>query len=517
MKNSKKGISLIVLIITIIVIVILATAILVSVINNNPISEANKARYESDRDNMQAVFTNTVGKIMAENQGTVNVTAGQINTEIKDVNEATGEVAYTVDNATVAANASGKIVFDKGTNDATTYYTGKKLPIYQAGETKWYVDSEGVLSLKVAGVKYGKINYSHKEVVEEVGSWTKVQDQGYPFERMSTDENDANYYVWKSSNTGIDDSRSITMFSTEVAEEISYTFNWSISSEENDYMAIIFVDGNGEEYEFAMEISGVQSGTETVTLTPGENQIMVGYLKDTSVNGNDDCVTLTLKDVENSKCQNKETNEIQNHIYDDGEITKKETCTEDGVKTYTCLNCGKEKNEIIKKYHMNNNQDAKCDICGESVSGLYKPDGSFISYEELINTEISIYNHGLKYSTILVERGNRLSSFYHHYVGGGETNVSSSYLDGRLIIPDNINILGENLFNKCSKLTSIYIPSSVNKFEANVFSNSSIVEIDYGGTIAEWNAIEKASDYITNSSSITVHCTDGDTVIASTN
>ena len=154
-KTNSKGISLIVLVITIIVIIILATAILVSVISNNPISEANKARYESDRDNMQAVFTNTVGKIMAENQGTVNITAGQINTVTKDAKEATGTVAYTVDNATVAENASGTIVFDKDANTATTYYTGKKLPIYAAGETKWYVDSEGVISLEVAGVKYG--------------------------------------------------------------------------------------------------------------------------------------------------------------------------------------------------------------------------------------------------------------------------------------------------------------------------------------------------------------------------
>ena len=80
MENSNKnifykinpcGISLIVLIITIIVIIILATAIILTLNKNNPITEANRARYESDRDSMQSIFTNTVAKIMAKNAGII--------------------------------------------------------------------------------------------------------------------------------------------------------------------------------------------------------------------------------------------------------------------------------------------------------------------------------------------------------------------------------------------------------------------------------------------------------------
>ena len=87
MKN-KKGISLIVLVITIIVIIILATAVIVTIVTNNPIKEANKAKYESDRDNMQAVFTNTVAKVMANNQGNVKVKSGQINNQTTGVDKA---------------------------------------------------------------------------------------------------------------------------------------------------------------------------------------------------------------------------------------------------------------------------------------------------------------------------------------------------------------------------------------------------------------------------------------------
>ena len=151
----KGGISLIVLVITIIVIIILAAAVILTINNNNPVAEANKARYESDRANIQAIFTNAVAKVMTHNRATVSVTPGQINTDTSGVKESAGEVAYTVTNAMNKDNTNGKIVFGKEQNTDTVFYTGKLLPIYAAGETKWYVDEEGNITLEVAGVKYG--------------------------------------------------------------------------------------------------------------------------------------------------------------------------------------------------------------------------------------------------------------------------------------------------------------------------------------------------------------------------
>ncbi len=77
--SPSGGISLIVLVITIIVVIILAAAVIISLQNNNPMIEANKARINSDVANMQAIFTNTVGKIMAENQDVVVIKNGQLN------------------------------------------------------------------------------------------------------------------------------------------------------------------------------------------------------------------------------------------------------------------------------------------------------------------------------------------------------------------------------------------------------------------------------------------------------
>lgn len=36
-----------------------------------------------------------------------------------------------------------------------------------------------------------------------------------------------------------------------------------------------------------------------------------------------------------------------NHVWDEGKVTKEATCTEDGVKTYTCTVCGETKTEAI--------------------------------------------------------------------------------------------------------------------------------------------------------------------------
>ncbi len=157
-KTNPYGISLIVLVITIIVIIILATAIILTLSKNNPIEEANKARYESDRDSIQSIFTNTVVKVMAKNQGTIEVEEGIINSIKSGVSSTIGEVIYKIENPEKSENKEGKIIFENGTNTEVEYYTGRKLPIYKAGETIWSVDREGVINLKV-----GKNDISEEE------------------------------------------------------------------------------------------------------------------------------------------------------------------------------------------------------------------------------------------------------------------------------------------------------------------------------------------------------------------
>ncbi len=117
--------------------------------------EANKARINSDVANMQAIFTNTVGKIMAENEDVVVIKNGQLNTVTSGVSKTDGVAKYEIKGADEKVAVEGNIMFKAGQKSGTTYYTGKELPIYNS-ETKWYVDEQGLISVEVGGTKYGE-------------------------------------------------------------------------------------------------------------------------------------------------------------------------------------------------------------------------------------------------------------------------------------------------------------------------------------------------------------------------
>jgi flagellar basal body-associated protein FliL len=71
----KKGISLIVLVITIIVIIILAGAVILSLSANNPITQATTARNSSNLNEVQSAVTLYLAKLMAVNGGAASMTA----------------------------------------------------------------------------------------------------------------------------------------------------------------------------------------------------------------------------------------------------------------------------------------------------------------------------------------------------------------------------------------------------------------------------------------------------------
>ncbi len=159
MKNSKKGISLIVLVITIIVVIILAAAVIISLQNNNPMSEANKARYSSDAANMQAVLVNAIGKAMAFNEEVITIHESSVgeNGVAKEI-PASDQVSFTLGSSATATSV-GVIKFAKGENSTTTptaqiWYTGKALPKY-GGKGTWYIDGAANLKLTVSGTSYG--------------------------------------------------------------------------------------------------------------------------------------------------------------------------------------------------------------------------------------------------------------------------------------------------------------------------------------------------------------------------
>lgn len=83
------------------------------------------------------------------------------------------------------------------------------------------------------------------------------------------------------------------------------------------------------------------------------------------------CGTAGSKEVTCSRCDFKDTKEIPatgNHAYGDWVIVKEATCTEEGLRTQTCANCGDVKKEILPKadHTWNEGEISKQPTCTEN-------------------------------------------------------------------------------------------------------------------------------------------------------
>ena len=67
------------------------------------------------------------------------------------------------------------------------------------------------------------------------------------------------------------------------------------------------------------------------------------------------------------------------------------------------------------------------------------------------------------------------------------------------------------MFNMCNKITTVYLPSTIQAIEGNAFSNSGAMTINFAGSVSEWNSITIAEN--TLRANTTIVCTDGNIVI----
>lgn len=100
------------------------------------------------------------------------------------------------------------------------------------------------------------------------------------------------------------------------------------------------------------------------------------------------------------------------------------------------------------------------------------------------------------------------------YVGTDTTNIET-YLgyEGRtdivsVIIPDGRTKIGKCVFESCTNIRDITIPTSVTDLGDGTFGNTYIGEIYYGGTKAQWSNLNIGSAF-NSLSGITVYCSDG--------
>jgi hypothetical protein len=112
----KKGISLIVLVITIIVIIILAGAVILSLAQNNPIGQANQATREHDAAEVESALAMFLGTIMGEYRDQVKLNV-------------TEDYAVLSDNDVAVVNSSNQQLYRDSNNNITTDPTGTPIVV----------------------------------------------------------------------------------------------------------------------------------------------------------------------------------------------------------------------------------------------------------------------------------------------------------------------------------------------------------------------------------------------------
>lgn len=91
--------------------------------------------------------------------------------------------------------------------------------------------------------------------------------------------------------------------------------------------------------------------------------------------------------------------------------------------------------------------------------------------------------------------------------GVGNTYTSLS----ALTLGNAVTSLGAYFIQNQYGLESLTIPTSVSHIYSHAFYNTSLDDIYYNGTLAQWNAIEKDNDWDTGATTgCFLHCTDGD-------
>lgn len=82
-----------------------------------------------------------------------------------------------------------------------------------------------------------------------------------------------------------------------------------------------------------------------------------------------------------------------------------------------------------------------------------------------------------------------------------------------IVVPEGVTKINGNAFDYCGALASVKLPSTLNSLKAaSIFAHNEVLtKIDYNGTKAMWNAIEKSSNWIASTcpNLKTIQCTDG--------
>ena len=78
-----------------------------------------------------------------------------------------------------------------------------------------------------------------------------------------------------------------------------------------------------------------------------------------------------------------------------------------------------------------------------------------------------------------------------------------------MVIGDSVTSIGDSAFYSCSSLTSVVIGKSVTSIGWWAFNCEKLNKLVFTGTLTQWNAIKKDSDWNKNMPATKVVCSDG--------
>ncbi|MCR5123946.1 MAG: leucine-rich repeat domain-containing protein [Treponema sp.] len=79
-----------------------------------------------------------------------------------------------------------------------------------------------------------------------------------------------------------------------------------------------------------------------------------------------------------------------------------------------------------------------------------------------------------------------------------------------VVIPEGVTVIGGDAFYDCTSLESVVIPSSVTKIDGCAFADcKSLESVEFGGTVAQWKAVEKEDRWNAGIPASSVKCSDG--------
>lgn len=133
---------------------------------------------------------------------------------------------------------------------------------------------------------------------------------------------------------------------------------------------------------------------------------------------------------------------------------------------------------------------------------------------------------GVNLVSNIYENGKGIAKYDGNILGWWSANQASGPLNNNtmiktIILPDSVSLFSVRTFYGCSNLISISIPAGLTTWDRITFGNysytfaycTSLTDITYRGTIAQWKAIDKGKYWNSNVPATVVHCTDGDTAI----